>query len=244
MFRALQVPTAAPRVCPRPGSVPDWDLQSEPIKLCSSSPTQTTCDPVIIGLKNASSCLPCTTQEFCLAGRIMGIYGGFYCFEEALGNLFSSGDTYKCPPGYYCPPGTWVPLPCKGGTYADSSLTYPPSSMDTCLPCPNNFYCPYNRSPSLATKRKEISVLPAQVSPQGRKQVQVFANRDTSTPLANATSVSLGSFARTTQTRSTQFTYKQKVAMNVLLATTVLLDHQRRFHVQPELLGQVSEEKA
>lgn len=68
--------------------------------------------------------------------------GGFYCFDEALGNLFSAGDTYKCPPGFYCPPGTWVPLPCEAGTYADSSLTYPPSSMASCLACPQNFYCP------------------------------------------------------------------------------------------------------
>jgi hypothetical protein len=32
------------------------------------------------GLKNASACLPCTTQEFCLAGRIMGMcYAGYIC---------------------------------------------------------------------------------------------------------------------------------------------------------------------
>ena len=63
-----------------------------------------------------------------------------------------------------------------------------------------------HRCQSLVTKRKEKFVLPAQVFLRGRKQAQAFVNRGTSTPSANATSVLLGSFARTTQTRSTLYT--------------------------------------
>lgn len=87
-------------------------------------------------------------------------------------------------------------------------------------------------------------MLPAQVSRQGRKQAQAFATQATSTLSANVTSVLQGSFARTTQTRSIQSTYKQKVDMNVLLDTTVLPARPRRSHAQPEPLDQASEAQA
>ncbi|XP_064840268.1 uncharacterized protein si:dkey-103g5.4 [Oncorhynchus masou masou] len=44
-----------------------------------------------------------------------------------------------CEQGYYCPVGSPTPVPCPKGTFGP---TVGASSMDNCLSCPTNHYCP------------------------------------------------------------------------------------------------------
>lgn len=89
--------------------------------------TATRYNPQLLG-KNVESCQPCK--------------GGYYCYDDALGNLFKYGDDYKCPVGNYCPPGTWLPLKCMAGTYSDTGISNRPSSLGDCPICPEHHYCP------------------------------------------------------------------------------------------------------
>lgn len=71
------------------------------------------------GLKNASACLPCTTQQFCLAGRIMGMcYAGYICeFGANSPTPFNQSGAFGCPLGFYCPPGASKPSICPTGMF-------------------------------------------------------------------------------------------------------------------------------
>ncbi|KAL0973021.1 hypothetical protein UPYG_G00197840 [Umbra pygmaea] len=44
-----------------------------------------------------------------------------------------------CEPGYYCPEGSSTPVPCPRGTFGPNAGAV---SIDSCLSCPNNHYCP------------------------------------------------------------------------------------------------------
>ena len=91
-----------------------------------------------------NDCLPCKA--------------GFYCFESGIGNLVSSGDKYKCPPGHFCQSGyNYKPVTCIGGSYIDD-LTSPTQaitfeqvfvgstniadSIEDCGFCPRGYMCP------------------------------------------------------------------------------------------------------
>lgn len=48
--------------------------------------------------------------------------------------------------GSYCPSGTYVPYPCRAGTYSDLDLRFPPVDPKGCSQCPEHYYCPLRTS--------------------------------------------------------------------------------------------------
>ena len=73
--------------------------------------------------------------------------GGYNCYEDAISDLITTGDKYKCPNGNFCPIATWRPFPCKAGTYSDYHVTrFPATYLSDCLSCPEHFYCPLGTS--------------------------------------------------------------------------------------------------
>ena len=46
--------------------------------------------------------------------------GGYYCYEERIGNVVAAGDKYKCPLGHFCPSGDNIrPIACLAGSFID-----------------------------------------------------------------------------------------------------------------------------
>ena len=97
-----------------------------------------------VEMGHLNDCLPCDA--------------GYDCYDEGIGNLYSTGDKYACPDGHFCPSGIAIrPVPCIAGSFIDD-LSQPPQNINfeqvflgsttiaqdivDCDFCPRGYTCP------------------------------------------------------------------------------------------------------
>jgi hypothetical protein len=111
---------------------------------------------IVLGLKNSSSCTPCTEGYFCKypgwTNETALCQEGFYCPKFS-----TSPQQIQCPSGSYCPTGSHLPKLCPRGTFSNKTELWLESQCTNCTPgyfcdsegkssptgkCKAGYYCP------------------------------------------------------------------------------------------------------
>lgn len=107
--------------------------------------TKLTCS-ILLGLKNSSSCTPCTEGYYCKypgwTNETALCQRGYYCPKFSTSSRQS-----HCPTGRYCPRGSPSPRLCPTGTFSNITELWMESQCRNCTP---GYYCdsPGESSPS------------------------------------------------------------------------------------------------
>lgn len=91
----------------------------------------------LLGLKNLSSCTPCTKGYYCKYPGWTNETGlceqGYYCPKSS-----TSSQQIQCPQGRYCPRGSPSPKLCPRGTFSNNTGLWTESQ---CTNCTAGFFC-------------------------------------------------------------------------------------------------------